>query len=105
MHCRVTQLSTDVSEVRAVSIIRAMMMEAARACETSDENYFTRQYIPEDKSENINMVGSSMLKLIFCFMEATHELLCVRQMKFGAAKVHRHTYKFYSDHYFLRRSP
>jgi hypothetical protein len=38
--------------VRAASIIRAvMMMEAARISETSVDNYFTRQYIPEDKSE------------------------------------------------------
>jgi hypothetical protein len=59
-------LSTDVSEVRAASIIRAIpndvlevraasiiraMMETARTSETSVENYFTRQYIPEDKSE------------------------------------------------------
>jgi hypothetical protein len=29
----------------------ALMMEAARTSETSVENYFTRQYIPEDKSE------------------------------------------------------
>jgi hypothetical protein len=27
------------------------MMEAARTSETSDDNYFTRQYIPEDKFE------------------------------------------------------
>jgi hypothetical protein len=27
------------------------MMEAARASETSVDNYFTRQYIPEDNSE------------------------------------------------------
>jgi hypothetical protein len=27
------------------------MMEASRISETSVENYFTRQYIPEDKSE------------------------------------------------------
>jgi hypothetical protein len=32
-----------------ISLI-ALMMEAARTSETSD-NYFTRQYIPEDKSE------------------------------------------------------
>jgi hypothetical protein len=36
-------------------IIRAMMMalimEAARTSETSVDNYFTRKYIPEDKSE------------------------------------------------------
>jgi hypothetical protein len=27
------------------------MMEAARTSETSVDNYFTRQYFPEDKSE------------------------------------------------------
>jgi hypothetical protein len=27
------------------------MMEAARTSETSVDNYFTRQYIPEDNSE------------------------------------------------------
>jgi hypothetical protein len=35
-------LSTNVSEVRTASIIRY---------ETSVDNYFTRQYIPEDNSE------------------------------------------------------
>jgi hypothetical protein len=47
-------LSTDVSGVRAASIIReivALLMEAARTYEKSVDNYFTRQYIPEDKSE------------------------------------------------------
>jgi hypothetical protein len=40
------------------------MMEAARTSETSVENYFTRQYILEDKSErrlvmfNINILRS-----------------------------------------------
>jgi hypothetical protein len=29
------------------------MMEAARTSETSVDNYFTRQYIPEDKSEHL----------------------------------------------------
>jgi hypothetical protein len=28
-----------------------LMMEAARTSETLVDNYFTRQYIPEDKSE------------------------------------------------------
>jgi hypothetical protein len=28
-----------------------MMMEAARTSETSADNYFTRQYIPDDNSE------------------------------------------------------
>jgi hypothetical protein len=38
MYCRVKWLSTDVSEVRTASII-------------IPDNYFTRQYIPEDNSE------------------------------------------------------
>jgi hypothetical protein len=37
-------------EVRAASII-SLMMEAARTSGTSVDNYVTRQYIPEDKSE------------------------------------------------------
>jgi hypothetical protein len=40
-------MTTDVSEVRTTSIIRAM--EAARTSETSVDIYLiTRQYIPED---------------------------------------------------------
>jgi hypothetical protein len=54
-------MSSDVSGVRAASIIRAMalialMMEAARTSETSVEIYFTRQYIPEDKSEQRSVI-------------------------------------------------
>jgi hypothetical protein len=30
----------------------ALMMEEGRNSETSVDNYFTRQYIPEDKSEH-----------------------------------------------------
>jgi hypothetical protein len=44
-------MSTDVSEVRAASIIRAivLMMKAARTSETSVKIQLrTRQYIPED---------------------------------------------------------
>jgi hypothetical protein len=53
IYCRVKKLSTDVSEVRASSNIRDewMMMEAARTSETSADNYFTWQYIPEDNSK------------------------------------------------------
>jgi hypothetical protein len=32
------------------------MMEAVRTSETSVDNYFTRQYIPEDNSEHRVMV-------------------------------------------------
>jgi hypothetical protein len=36
---------------REIQGIIALTMEAARTSETSVYNYFTRQYIPEDKSE------------------------------------------------------
>jgi hypothetical protein len=32
-------------------LLIVLMMEAARASQTSADNYFIRQYIPEDKSE------------------------------------------------------
>jgi hypothetical protein len=42
-------MSNDVSDVRAVSTIIVLMMEAARTSETSvDINLITRKYIPED---------------------------------------------------------
>jgi hypothetical protein len=44
------QICLLVPEVRAASII-ALMIEAARTSETLVDNYFTRQYIPEGKSE------------------------------------------------------
>jgi hypothetical protein len=45
-------MSTDVSEVRAASII-ALMIEATRTSETSVDIYLTtRRYIPEDNSEH-----------------------------------------------------
>jgi hypothetical protein len=33
--------------------ISSLMMEAVRTSETSVDNHFTRQYIPEDNSEQI----------------------------------------------------
>jgi hypothetical protein len=58
-------MSTNVSEVRAASIIRAMseprllMMEAARTSETSvDIQLRTRQYIPEDSELLIVIVSA-----------------------------------------------
>jgi hypothetical protein len=44
-----------------------MMMEAARTSETSVDNYFTRQYIPEDNSE--------LVVLSFQWKELRHNLL------------------------------
>jgi hypothetical protein len=47
-------MSTDVSEMRAASIIITLMMEASRTSETLvDIQLRTRQYIPED-SERFN---------------------------------------------------
>jgi hypothetical protein len=57
-------LSTDVSEVRAASIIITLLMEAARTYETSVDNYFTRQYIPEDKSELRTKLSPSITSLL-----------------------------------------
>jgi hypothetical protein len=39
-------------DVLPFKIILSLMMEAVRTSETSVDNYFTRQYIPEDKSEH-----------------------------------------------------
>jgi hypothetical protein len=41
----------------ALVSLTALMMEAARTSETSVENYFTRQYIPEDKFESFYRFG------------------------------------------------
>jgi hypothetical protein len=38
-------------DVLPCKIIAALMMEAECTSETSVDNYFTRQYIPENKSE------------------------------------------------------
>jgi hypothetical protein len=47
-------MSTDVSEVRAAFVIRAMMV-AERTSETSvDIDLTTRQYIPEEYELQIN---------------------------------------------------
>jgi hypothetical protein len=54
MYCRVKWLSTDVSKVRTAAIHESsLMMEAVRTFETSVDNHFTRQYIPEDNSEQV----------------------------------------------------
>jgi hypothetical protein len=69
MYCRVKQLSTNVSEVRAASIIPSLMMEAARTSETSVGNYFTWQYIPEDKYELHTRHRENLKSLINILLE------------------------------------
>jgi hypothetical protein len=61
------------------------MMEAARTSETSFDNYFTRQYIPEDKSE---------LHIKKC-MKSPYFYLC-----FITAVVFKH-FHFYSHYDFM----
>jgi hypothetical protein len=66
----------------AASIIRAMT-EAARTSETSVDNYFTRQYIPEDKSERYVLGENQALKLelencvcvVFLSLQASFEIV------------------------------
>jgi hypothetical protein len=64
-------MSTDVSEVRAASIIRAMnafivlLMEAECTFETSvDVQLTARQYIPEDSELNSRLTGEGILRLL-----------------------------------------
>jgi hypothetical protein len=40
------------------------MMEAVRTSETSVDNHFTRQYIPEDNSEHCTCFNCCVLKLL-----------------------------------------
>jgi hypothetical protein len=58
-------MSTDVSDVRAASIIRAILMEAARTSEPLDDIQLrTRQYIPEDSELNSVLVFSAFTFLL-----------------------------------------
>jgi hypothetical protein len=71
-------MSTDVSEVRAASIIITLMMEAAHTSERSvDIDFTTRQYIPEYselhthccenlKSHNVKVVCSKLVAY-YCY--------------------------------------
>jgi hypothetical protein len=46
------QILFDLKWQEKESFQGSLMMEAARTSETSVDNYFTRQYIPEDNSEH-----------------------------------------------------
>jgi hypothetical protein len=61
LYCRVKWLSTDVSEVRTASIIPD---------ETSVDNHFTRQYNPEDSSENLSQVYTKACEIKSGFFTA-----------------------------------
>jgi hypothetical protein len=64
------------------------MMEAARTSETSVENYFTRQYIPEDKYE-LHTRRRENLKSHICNVTALIGSLTVDMLEFlGLSHVH-----------------
>jgi hypothetical protein len=86
MYCHVKLLSTNFSEVRAASIIRVMMMEAARTSEKSVDNYFTRQYIPEDKSE---------LHTFLCMHMHMHIYEYEEQDNYEKTRRNKHIYNFF----------
>jgi hypothetical protein len=50
------------------------MMEAARTSETSVDNYFTRQYIPEDNSELQKVSSRSLQIYVLKIILTTKEL-------------------------------
>jgi hypothetical protein len=52
-----------------ICLVIALMMEAARTSETSDDNYFTRQYIPQDKSE-LQMQNYCHRKVVLCVIQS-----------------------------------
>jgi hypothetical protein len=52
--------------VHAASIIIALMIEAVRTSETSVDNHFTRQYIPEDNSEHEREIICAGRSCIMC---------------------------------------
>jgi hypothetical protein len=64
-------MSTDVSEVHAASIIRAMITEAARTSETSvDIQLRTWQYIPEDSGlQNFESLFSMCVVTTYWFQK------------------------------------
>jgi hypothetical protein len=44
----------DVLPCKMIVDYSSLIMEAVRTSETSVDNHFTRQYIPEDNSEHVN---------------------------------------------------
>jgi hypothetical protein len=55
----------------------SLMMEAVRTSETSVDNYFTRQYIPEDNSDHTRRRENLKSHIVNLYGEAT--LRCIRR--------------------------
>jgi hypothetical protein len=86
MYCRVKEFSSLIPDWStqstgllynrdpfALCSLIALMMEAARTSETSVDNYFTRQYIPEDKSELF--LYTFLLSILLLKHECSYRLL------------------------------
>jgi hypothetical protein len=53
-------------------------MEEVRTCETSGDNYFTRQYMPEDNSEHHTC--NFIIKLALLSLTVSYQCVCVDAM-------------------------
>jgi hypothetical protein len=67
------------------------MMEAARTSETSVDNYFTRQYIPEGKSEIPKLLMSKVIvryvTLFYVATDVSDELVSMEAIFFSQTLV------------------
>jgi hypothetical protein len=73
------------------------MMEAENTSETSVDNYLTRQYIPEDKSELHTRRRENLKSLLL------HSSLPTRKYQVGINKKHSHSLKKSQKHNHLVR--
>jgi hypothetical protein len=56
------------------SYLVSLMMEAVRTSETSVDNYFTRQYIPEDNSEHYTRRRENLKSHVLCVVGILSEV-------------------------------
>jgi hypothetical protein len=56
-----------------------LMMEAVRTSETSVDNHFTRQYIPEDNSEHhhISLLYFPLWRRVVSLVDSKYIALCI----------------------------
>jgi hypothetical protein len=87
------------------SELSSLKMEAVRTSETSVDNYFTWQYIPEDNSEHHTCRRENLKSHIIhtLFYGDNWWIATFRQATFGTVKNHGLTYKFYLNYYSIWR--
>jgi hypothetical protein len=71
-------------------LLSSLMMEAVRTSETSVDNNFTRQYMPEDNTEhhtshreNLKSHHGASLKFHSCMADALEDNTTFRDLKFS----------------------